>query len=174
MLAPTRSRARALAYLFVTTSLVSGCDQYSKSQAVDALSDAPGRTVSVLEPWVDLSLAFNRGTAFSVVRDAGDGAWILAVLAIAVVAMMAWWMWREGSWARCIAAGLVAGGALGNAYDRVFREGVVDFIAVTLPGGYRWPTFNVADAALVVGVGVLLVAARDKRDEAPPPEPASA
>ena len=67
-----------------------------------------------------------------------------------------------------LALGGIVAGAIGNGWDRAFREapgggtGVVDFIAVTLPGGYRWPTFNVADVLLAVGVGLILVASLRK------------
>jgi signal peptidase II len=152
------------ACLFVIAAVAGGCDQHTKARAIDTLSDLPGQTVTLVEPWLRMTLAYNRGTAFSLVRDAGSAGWVFAVLALFVAGMAAVWLWREGGMLRCVGAGLVAGGALGNAWDRVVREGVVDFIAVTLPGGYRWPTFNVADAALVVGVIFLLLAAwRDRK-----------
>ena len=56
------------------------------------------------------------------------------------------------------------GGALGNLVDRIRLGEVVDFLDVHLPGGYTWPTFNVADSAIVVGVIMLLLEAFFPRD----------
>ena len=58
---------------------------------------------------------------------------------------------------QALALGVIAGGAIGNGLDRVLRHGVVDFIKVNYPWGGSWPTFNVADALVFVGVAMLLV-----------------
>lgn len=119
----------------------------------------------VASPWLSFQLAYNRGTAFSVVPSL-DGAmpW-MAVFALAVAAAVAVYVWRQRpDRLTVLALGTIVAGALGNGWDRAFRDapgggtGVVDFIAVTLPGGYRWPTFNVADIFLVVGVAVIVLA----------------
>jgi signal peptidase II len=145
--------------MLAVTAIATGCDQHTKVRAIEALSDLPGQSMAWVDPWIRFSLAFNRGTAFSIVRDAGSSGWVFGVLAVLVAVLVGVWLWREGGRTECLGAGLIAGGALGNGYDRLFRQGVVDFVSVGLPGGLRWPTFNVADAALVVGVLVLAVAA---------------
>jgi signal peptidase II len=80
-----------------------------------------------------------------------------AVLAVAVILRMAATT-RQDSRPLSIALGLILGGALGNLFDRLFRQGmVVDFLDFHL-GGHHWPAFNVADSAITVGVVFMLVA----------------
>jgi signal peptidase II len=56
-----------------------------------------------------------------------------------------------------LALGIIMGGALGNLTDRIVHGEVIDFLDVHLWGGYTWPTFNIADSAIVVGVGILML-----------------
>lgn len=130
-----------------------------------------GRVVVVLDPWLELAFAYNRGSAFGLVPRLDYPFVLLAV----TVAMIAWIVLTtrapHGTRLRFVAGGLVAGGALGNVYDRLFRvdalghHGVVDFIKLNYPWGGSWPSFNIADAALVIGV-ILLV--WDLRTRKPP------
>lgn len=128
-------------------------DQLTKAWAVNRLVDGPIHVIGSLR----FNLAFNTGTAFSMGSGKGLGPWI-SLLAIVVVCALA----VAGGTARtrlgAVAAGLVAGGAIGNLADRAFRGdagflhgAVVDFIDLQW-----WPVFNVADSAIVVG-GILLV-----------------
>lgn len=158
MPAPQRIRA-ALLFAF-TAALGAGCDLGTKHWATNALADG---AQSVAPPWLSFQLAYNRGTAFSVFRSLGDAMPLMAVLALGVAIAVGVYVWRHRPDAlSTLALGMIVAGALGNGWDRAFRAapgggtGVVDFIAVTLPGGHRWPTFNVADVLLAVGVGVVL------------------
>jgi signal peptidase II len=99
-----------------------------------------------------LALQYNSGTAFSLLQGAGD--WLVP-LVVVVLAGVGWLAWHAGRALLAVAYGLVLGGALGNLADRVLRGhhgDVVDFISLS-----HWPTFNVADACITVGV-VLAVA----------------
>ena len=75
---------------------------------------------------------------------------------------------RYGFWA----VGLIASGAAGNLHDRIVRaddlgrHGVVDFLKINYPWGGSWPTFNIADVALLVGVGLLFIYIRNHADDA--------
>ena len=144
-------------------------DQLTKWWAVEELSE-PGRTIDLF--WtLRFRLLYNRGTAFSLTEDTGP---IVSLIAIVVVAVLL----RSGRSQRSrlvlTGYGLVVGGTIGNLLDRLFREGdglfgggVVDFVDP------QWfPVFNVADAALTIGIGLLLVAGffTDAFDE--PGEPA--
>ena len=126
--------------------MVVGVDQATKSWAVADLHDA----VHLLGP-LGLQLAFNSGTAFSLFS--GAGAW-LTPLALVVLAGVGWAAWAARSRLRSVGFGLVLGGAAGNLADRLFRGhhgAVVDFVTLS-----HWPTFNVADASITVGVVLLM------------------
>ncbi len=103
------------------------------------------------------NLLYNRGTAFSLTDNSGP---VVSVIAVAVVVFLLWSGRRHRSRLVVTSYGLVAGGTLGNLVDRIFRDGsgvlgggVVDFVDP------QWfPVFNLADAALTVGIVLLLVA----------------
>ncbi len=99
-----------------------------------------------------LGVQYNSGTAFSLF--AGSVTWIVPVV-VALLLVVCWLAWRARSTLAGVAYGLVMGGALGNLADRFFRGdhgGVVDFVTLS-----HWPTFNVADAAITLGVVTLVV-----------------
>lgn len=117
-------------------------DQATKSLAVAHLH----RPVHLLGP-LGLGLGYNSGAAFSLFTGAVA---LLAPVAVVLVGLLAWLAWRAASAGLAVALGLVLGGALGNLADRALRGHhgeVVDFLTFT-----HWPTFNVADAAITVGV----------------------
>lgn len=122
-------------------------DQTSKALVRDGVAVGSRRD---LLPGVDLVHTRNTGVAFSLLQGGG---WILlavtAVAAVVVVGVFLARPERPGVW---LPTGLLLGGAVGNAIDRVARGAVTDFIA--LP---RWPAFNVADIAITVGVAALLL-----------------
>ncbi len=144
-------------------------DQLTKTWALRRLDDGlPLEVIGSLQ----LQLTWNTGTAFSLGDDLNLGP-LIAVVALGVVGWLLW----AGYSARAVgavAAGLVAGGAVGNLIDRALRSGpagapagfmggaVVDFIDLQW-----WPVFNVADAGIVVGAALLVVASLfEPRDQA--------
>lgn len=145
------------------TVAAAALDLLTKAWAVGALSDLPGQTMAVIAPWLELSLTYNQGTAFSIVRDLGAARWFFGVMSIAVLGVLCWMASRSQDRLEVAALGILAGGAIGNGWDRVMRAapqggtGVVDFVKVNYPWGGSWPTFNVADAWLVIGVAALLL-----------------
>lgn len=165
---PHARRVRASLLFGLTSMLGAGCDLGSKTWAADALADGPA---PIAAPWFSLQLAYNRGTAFSVFPRLDNAMPLMALLALIIAVGVGVYVWRSRpDRITTLALGSVVAGALGNGYDRAFRgapgggTGVVDFMSVTLPGGYIWPTFNVADVLLVLGVGVLLVLSLRRRD----------
>ncbi len=128
-------------------------DQLTKSWALDAL-----RSSSIDLFWtLRLRLTFNSGAAFSL----GTGfPWLFVGLGVLVLGALALLVLRaELGRGPAAALGLIAGGAIGNLVDRVFRDhdgAVVDFIDLQW-----WPVFNVADASICVGVVLLLITWRD-------------
>jgi signal peptidase II len=120
-----------------------------------------GRRGSVaLTPFFDLVLAWNTGISYGWFADQGPAgqAIMLAIKAIAVVAL-AIWMARSTTRLATVALGLIIGGAIGNAIDRLAWGAVVDFALLHVQIGERifsWYVFNIADVAIVAGVAALL------------------
>jgi signal peptidase II len=116
-------------------------------------------TVYVL-PVFNIALLHNTGAAFSMLAgQPGWQRWFFVVLALAIMALIVVWLWRMpaigGNW---IAAGLalVAGGAVGNVWDRLVNAYVVDFLQFHWQGWF-FPAFNVADSAITVGAIMLIL-----------------
>ena len=131
-------------------------DQLTKIWAVSALSDGP---VKVLGHWLQFRLTRNPGGAFSL----GTGLTpVLALLAVVMVIYIVRTTRRTTDTIMAYSLALVLGGAVGNLVDRmlrspgVLRGEVVDFIKVP-----NWPTFNIADSAITIGV--ILIAIRGWR-----------
>lgn len=126
----------------VVAALVVTADQITKTWAVDRLSRG-----SIHVVWkLDFELAYNSGSAFGFAQGWAP---VLAGVAVLAVVLLLAFVRRVQSNVLAAATGLVVGGAIGNLSDRVFRAhhgAVVDFIAF-----HFWPTFNVADSAIVVG-----------------------
>jgi len=134
------------------TLVMVGCDHATKLAASSAL---PRRgAISILPGLLDLHYAENRDTAFSLSRFLhfpGKGAVLVAFSLLGLGAVLvAWWRHRRAATSEQVAYALIVAGAFGNAFDRALRGYVVDFIEI-----HRWPIFNVADVAIVVGVGLL-------------------
>lgn len=118
-----------------------------------------GTVIPVVGDIVRLRLVYNPGAAFGLGQSLGGVArWLFLGVAV-VAAVVLWQMSREAPasdrWRQWSVAA-VAGGALGNLVDRIISaQGVVDFLDVGIPGGWRWPTFNVADIAVSCGAVAL-------------------
>lgn len=110
-------------------------------------------------PFFNLMLSYNPGAAFSFLSDAGGWQrWFFVVLALLVSAVIVLWLRRLPAAQRWTAAALalVVGGAIGNVIDRLVYGHVVDFLDFYI-GHWHWPTFNIADSAISVGVAILLI-----------------
>jgi signal peptidase II len=146
---PRRSRSlRRSAVIVVIAAAVVALDQASKTWALHHLRDGPRHVVWTLR----LNLTFNSGIAFSEAR--GSTA-LVTVVALVVVALLVVIARRTSGTLTAVILGLIIGGALGNLIDRLIRHhagGVIDFIDLQW-----WPVFNVADAAITVGVVIAIV-----------------
>ncbi len=142
-----------LAWLWLSAALIV-LDQITKKIALYYLS---GSHVKTLLPVLDFSLAFNRGAAFSFLNSASGWQNVFFVtLAIVFSLAMAIWILRNSHAGQNVSVALIIGGALGNVVDRLHYGYVIDFIDLHI-GQYHWPTFNVADSAICVGVCILLI-----------------
>lgn len=114
----------------------------------------------------DLRYVENMGVSLGLLRADSDAArWALVAMTGAIAAAVTYWMWREPKRADQMALGLVLGGALGNILDRVRLGYVVDFADLHFGEWRPFLVFNVADAAITVGVLILLVRALLIRDK---------
>lgn len=143
----SRAALRPWLLAALLAAAVFAADQAAKA-AVEA-HIAVGERVDVLGP-LQLTLAYNRGIAFGLAGGAGVSLVLFTLAALAVVGyLFSREAGRPGMW---VAAGLLAGGALGNLADRLRAGEVTDF--VDLP---PWPPFNIADVAITFGVGLMVV-----------------
>ncbi len=142
-------------------------DQASKYWVLNILDLPDLRTVALL-PVLSLTMVWNQGVTFGLLHQDGPaGAWILTGIALLVVVALGVWMRRAERGIVAVALGAIAGGAIGNVVDRIRFGAVVDFIHAHA-FGWSWYVFNVADAAIVCGVAVLVLdGLRPKRVVAP-------
>jgi signal peptidase II len=132
-----------------------------------------------LTPFLDMTLRWNRGISFSVFdRDSASGQTALLTLTFAATALLAWWLCRSRSALPAAGLGLIIGGALGNATDRIVHGAVVDYLDLYAFGRHFF-VFNIADAAINIGVVLLIFdllpisRAPDSRSDTSPPHGAS-
>ncbi len=140
----------------ITTLLV---DQASKWWILNGLRLPEVQRIPLLDlgaVGMDFTMVWNRGVTFGLL--AGDAPWhrvALAILAMVVVLFLLRWAARAENRLTAIALGAISGGAVGNVIDRLRFGAVVDFVD-TWVAGWHWYVFNVADAAIVVGVVALI------------------
>lgn len=195
MMAEWRS-SRAIVGCLLALALFTAADLWTKAWAMEALSraavtappvctpDAEGRRYQrlrtqpiVLVPnYLELRYAENCGAAFGLLDESPR--WLRATVflvagAVAISALL--WMFVRGRGGPlfAMAVPLVVSGALGNMVDRVRLGYVVDFIHFHIHDRFAWPTFNIADATITVGVALLLLDGL-RRPESTVPTPGSA
>lgn len=154
----TRSRdARWILALIAV--LVIAADRWSKLAVAAKVS--LGQHVPVIPHVFWISHVLNTGAAFSMFEGSNSPFMVrgfliaFSVIASVVVLVVLWRIGRELS-VTSVALALILGGAIGNLYDRWRLHYVIDFLEVHIHG-YHWPDFNVADSAIVVGAGLLLI-----------------
>ena len=118
----------------------------------------PGDLVPVVNEAIRLTLAYNTGVAFGMFGNGGRGLLVLTGAIIVVLAIWATYSVYATKTPRFayLPLGLLLGGAIANFVDRVMDGRVTDFLDVGLTV-WRWPTFNLADCAIVVGVSLLML-----------------
>jgi signal peptidase II len=132
-------------------------DQTTKAWAVRRLRF--GDDISVISGFLNFAYAQNTGVAFSMLDDHGDtGRWGLSAVAMVAGALVLYFFWRTPrSDDRILGSlALLLAGIAGNVTDRLRLGFVVDFIDVQF-GSWHYPTFNVADMAIVIGAGLLIL-----------------
>src|SRR3990167_176843 len=106
-------------------------------------------------PFLSCELTFNRGISWGLFSGVSRF-WIISVVMVSVVLFFAYRLYNySDSILRGLGESLVIAGALGNLADRFYYGAVIDFIVVGYHGWY-WPVFNIADSAIVIGVGIMI------------------
>lgn len=141
----------------LVAALVIALDRAVKLWVVEGLDLRHRFFIEVWDPWLNLAMAWNRGVNFGLFDFGDAGRWVLVGLALAISAGVLWWTWRaRGPWVP-LGAGLVVGGAIGNAWDRVTWGAVADFLNMSCCGITNPFAFNVADIAIFAGAGLLIL-----------------
>lgn len=137
--------------------LVIAADQAAKAWVLGFFAGHAGAPLVAVTPFFNLVLTGNRGVSFGLFNnsDAMNTAVFTVLAAVIVIALLVW-LRRAANPLIRLALGLIIGGAVGNVVDRLARGAVVDFLDFHL-GTWHWFAFNLADAAICLGVAALLL-----------------
>lgn len=141
-----------MAYYFIALVIIV-LDQLSKWVIVKSMDI--GESIEVIHNFFYITSHRNQGAAFGILQGQ---MWFFYIITVIVIVAIVYYMEKEGKYHRLFgtALGLILGGAIGNFIDRVFRGEVVDFVD-TIYFGYNFAIFNVADAALSIGVVLIII-----------------
>ena len=147
---------RAYSYLIALAILI--LDRYTKWLVAKRISLHD--SITVIRRTFYITHVENRGAAFGIFNDSPAqwkiGLLVLFSIAALVIVSALLWRSRHAMTASSIGLSLILGGALGNLWDRMLSGRVVDFLLVYI-GSYQWPAFNVADSAISIGAGLLIL-----------------
>ena len=155
---PAGNLGRALLVAVVVFAL----DRILKIWVVEVLDLRSRLHIPVVDPWLNLSMAWNEGINFGLFDFGAAGRWVLVGLALAIVAALLLWA-RKAGCLQAAGVGGIVGGALGNVWDRVRWGAVADFINMSCCGMRNPFAFNVADAAIFGGAALLVFAGSRKK-----------
>ncbi|SDL47818.1 signal peptidase II [Paracoccus chinensis] len=136
-----------------TALVILALDQLTKWIVVHALNLPEVQAIDVIDPWLNLRMAWNQGVNFGLLSsDVEVMRWVLIAVAVVICAWVAVWLFRARPRRLAqVAAGLLIGGAVGNVIDRLAYGAVADFLNMSLPGWRNPYSFNVADIAIFAG-----------------------
>jgi signal peptidase II len=142
-----------------TAVAAAAADQASKLWLLFVFDIGARQRVAVA-PFFDLVLVWNKGISYGLFQQEGPaGQWALLLVKIVAVLLLWFWLARAKLRLTAVSLGLIIGGALGNAVDRLAYGAVADFVLfhiTTATWSFNWYVFNLADAAIVAGVAGLL------------------
>ncbi len=155
---------------FLLAALILIVDQISKWLIINVVG-LQAKGLIVLLPIFNLVWVENYGVSMGFLTvESNAGRWLLVGLTTAIATAVTIWMWREKARGDVLALALVLGGAIGNILDRVRFGYVVDFLDLHFGDWHPFLVFNVADAAITIGVLLLIVRAFLIRDKKAPTE----
>ncbi|MEM9010018.1 MAG: signal peptidase II [Pseudomonadota bacterium] len=149
-------------------------DQASKWLIVEVLDLKTRGYIEVAPPFLTFVMAWNTGINFGLFgNDSDTFRWVLIGIAVAISVALAVWARSQTGWRAPAAIGLVIGGAIGNAIDRMHYGSVADFLNMSCCGIENPYAFNIADIAIFLGALVLILftgtSEKDARDDPAPP-----
>lgn len=161
-------RSRIVPMLALVTAPVLAADQLSKLYISSHFQLY--ESVPVVPNWIDFTYTLNPGAAFSLfaTMPAGlRGAFFIILSIVALIVLTVLLARRATPLNSAIAFALIAGGTIGNLIDRLARGRVIDFIYFH-HRSFSYPVFNIADSAITIGVGIVLIASlfERRRDDA--------
>jgi signal peptidase II len=140
-----------------TAAVVVILDQLSKAAILAFFGERVFGDRETVTSFFNLTLTYNRGISFGLFNGgAGLNALVFSLVATAIVAVLVYWLRRASSPFLAVAIGLIIGGAVGNVIDRLRLGAVIDFLDFHY-GTLHWPAFNLADSAICIGVGAMLL-----------------
>ncbi|MBL8672197.1 MAG: signal peptidase II [Alphaproteobacteria bacterium] len=161
--------ARPWAVGIAVAACALAADQIAKFAAIAWLA-GEARPVEVLA-FLDLRLGYNKGISFGMLKEfLGERPWLVISASAAIVAALIFLILRADRRGDAASLGAVVGGALGNLTDRLRQGAVTDFIDLHAYG-WHWPSFNLADTAIVVGAAGLVGISLKPRNAAADPAP---
>jgi signal peptidase II len=132
-------------------------DQLSKAVILHVFARNLLGSREIVTSFFNFALTYNRGVSFGLFNDGpGVNAVFFSLVAVAIVAVLVYWLRHVASPFLAIAIGLIIGGAVGNVIDRIRLGAVVDFLDFHV-GSWHWPAFNLADSAICIGVAAMLL-----------------
>lgn len=150
---------RFLVFGLLLALIVLVADQASKNWVLYELGfiNCPACLPVEVTSFFSLTMVWNEGISYGLFpADSANEKYLLIGFSIVMALILTWWLVRaDGRWLAA-GLGLVVGGAIGNVIDRFLYGAVVDFFHFH-GFGYSWYVFNVADAAIVIGVGAILI-----------------
>lgn len=150
-----RGKIKLFLPLFGITSLVLAADQLTKWLVQEIIVPRNPQVIVVIEGIFELSYTTNTGAAFGLMRGKNLILTIITIVAIGFI-FVYYKQYLHSLWMR-IALSVLLGGALGNFLDRIRHGEVTDFLRFRLLPNFWWPTFNLADVAVCIGAGMLMI-----------------
>ena len=137
-------------------AIVFAADQASKHALIDGF-DLAAHGPLALGPWLDITLAWNKGISYSLLSAQTTQGWLaLLGLSLVLVIVLLFWLSRTQTLLSALGLGALIGGALGNALDRALYRMVADFLHIHFGSFAPFGVFNLADMAIFAGVALLL------------------
>ncbi len=156
----------------VAALLTVAADQASKLWLLFVF-DLPAKGKVSLTPFLDFVMVWNTGISYGLFPQEGEaGQWVLFAVKLGAVILLLGWLYRAGTKLTALGLGLIIGGALGNAIDRIAYGAVADFVlfyVATASFRFNWYVFNLADVGIVAGVIGVLYDSLVKADAAKAP-----